>query len=134
MVVTSVRLISGAVFRVRGIPPGFDGTSLAELLVKEFAAEVGFSSEFHVEALELSPSCVRPNTFTALVEFKPSVPERLECLQYNDVISISLDRPGRRKPTIYIDRDFGGLTQLYPTSPETEIIAEYVNLEFRNPS
>lgn len=133
MVDTSAPSIGGTVFRVRGIPPSLDRIGLAQLLAKEFSAGVIIPpgsdsnpahSELHAEVSEISPSCARRNTFTALLEFKPCVPELLKTLHYNDIIAVSLDGHGRKNLAIYIDRDFCGLTQLYPTSPETEIIAE----------
>lgn len=101
-----------AVYRVTGIPHTATLDDLKDTLSNEFSCE---ESSIRIKATLFS-SCYDDGTQTGLVQFEPCLPASL-----NGINDYQLDMG---ESGVDIDRDFHGLTQVYPTKAGVKIPAE----------
>ncbi|RPB09223.1 hypothetical protein P167DRAFT_511146, partial [Morchella conica CCBAS932] len=95
------------VFRVLGVPALVTITQLKITFSKEF----GEDSAIDLKKSTLCPSCFGDDTQVALIQFIAEPPRTLSTLQAGHPYEMELEGDD-----ITVDKDFYGLTQLYPTS------------------
>lgn len=109
--------MSGAVFRVEGIP---DGTTLKDLQEQLLNKE---KTTAKIEWSTICPSCTRMGAQTALIQFVDNkFPSYLGNIPHGGYIT-SIKAPDGHVD-VTIDKDFYGLTQLYPVKDATRVRAE----------
>ncbi|KAL8857500.1 MAG: hypothetical protein Q9178_005995 [Gyalolechia marmorata] len=112
-------VLTGAkVVRIQNVPVG---TSIEDL--KELLMQACDEDERKVIAIEVSlvPSCtVRDGSQAALVKFHPELPKKFGDLNKTDY------QIGISTAILNVEKNFYGLTQLYPTDDSKKISAEYV--------
>ena len=104
------------VFRAVGLPMDATPSDFQEL--RRFLKD---GEELNLIDQDIVPSCPRDDTLTGLFGVKPPLPSFLDKQMTGStpIFQFSL-----RGEDVSIDRNFFGLTQLYPTEPEKPIIAE----------
>lgn len=95
------------VFRVVGVPAPL---TIAELQTA-FCEEFGDQATIDLKKSTLCPSCFSDGTQVALVQFTSEPPKELGTLKAGQPYEMELE-----DGDISLDKDFFGLTQLYPTS------------------
>lgn len=108
-VAPGTKLEGGFVFRVRGIPSGVTKSDSEAALSRVFGT-MGVTLD-HTR-ITITPSCFGDGTSTALVQAKPHAQCALDKLGVGESHQVPL---GIHNAMIRIDKDFYGLTQLYPT-------------------
>ncbi|KAL8917214.1 MAG: hypothetical protein Q9172_005944 [Xanthocarpia lactea] len=106
------------VVRIQNVPVG---TSIEDL--KELLVQACDDDERKVIAIEVSlvPSCTaRDGSQAALVKIHPALPKKFGDLNKTDY------QIGISTAILNVDKNFYGLTQLYPTDDSRKISAEYV--------
>ncbi|KAF8541785.1 hypothetical protein BDD12DRAFT_803410 [Trichophaea hybrida] len=109
------------IFRVRGIPEITSREQLERAITEDFQDDEAIKTQ-----LSITPGCASDDSQTSLLEFTPRHPQYLDNV-VNDpsgemTSMILIDDEACLD--ISIDRNFYGLTQLYPTTPGERIVAE----------
>lgn len=107
--VPPVRTVKGAIFRVTGIPRALTTDALEAAISAEFSAE---QVTVDGNRTRICSSCSDQKMRTALIVFKPHAPLALDNLLSAGTYEVEIRD---LQCDISIDRDFQGLTQLYPT-------------------
>ena len=117
-------LTGGKVVRIQNVSNETSSEALKELLLDACKIDESIVVETEIE-VSLVPSCtVRDGSQTALVKFKPTVPAVFGDLNRTDYqIEAST-------AILNVDKNFYGLTQLYPTVESGRISAEYVIIHY----
>ena len=105
------------VFRAVGLPENATPSDFQEL--RRFLKD---GEELNLIDEAIVPSCPADDTLTGLFGVKPPLPSFLDT-QTSGTTSASFTF-SLRGEDVEIDRNFFGLTQLYPTKLETPIVAE----------
>lgn len=109
-------VLQGTVFRVTGIPLSMTVDELGATFSSEFSSE---DVALDIDETTLCLSCYDKRTQTALIQFTPHPPQALEGLAHHDTYQLQLKLGGSGQD-LSIDKDFYGLTQLYPTTEEAK--------------